>query len=136
MGIDIGSITGSGDGGRIIKKDVDSFAPQQGKPAQAASPSEAAKAAPAAVPAGQVSFDEVPVSQMRKIIAKRLAESKFTAPHFYLTMSIDMDQAVKSRARLNETSPVKISFNDFVLKATAVSVLKQHPCREQQLAWR
>ena len=73
-----------------------------------------------------MSFDEVPVSQMRKIIAKRLAESKFTAPHFYLTMSIDMDKAVESRSKLNELSPVKISFNDIVLKAAAVA-LKQHP---------
>ena len=75
---------------------------------------------------GVVSFDEVPVSQMRKIIAKRLAESKFTAPHFYLTMSIDMDNAVAIRPKLNEISPVKISFNDIVLKAVSVA-LKQHP---------
>ena len=67
-----------------------------------------------------------PVSQMRKTIAKRLVDSKFTSPHFYLTMSIDMDKAVESRAKLNETSPVKISFNDIVLKACAVA-LKQHP---------
>jgi len=75
---------------------------------------------------GGVSFDEVPVSQMRKIIAKRLTESKFTAPHFYLTMNIDMDKAVESRPKLNELSPIKISFNDIVLKAVAVA-LKQHP---------
>ena len=68
----------------------------------------------------------MPVSQMRKTIARRLAESKFSAPHFYLTMSINMDQAVESRARINEMAPVKISFNDMVLKAVAVS-LKQHP---------
>src|SRR5260221_671050 len=82
----------------------------------------------AVIPAsiGQVSYDEVPVSQMRKSIAKRLAESKFTAPHFYVTMSIDMDKAVESRARMNEVSPVKISFNDIVLKAVAIA-LKQHP---------
>ncbi len=77
-------------------------------------------------PAGQVSFDDVPVSQMRKVIAKRLAESKFTAPQFYLTIQVDMDQAVASRGKINETSPVKISFNDFVLKATALA-LKKHP---------
>ena len=88
----------------------------------------AAETKPAAVQSviGQVSFDEVPVSQMRKVIAKRLAESKFTAPHFYLTMSIDMDNAVETRIKLNELSPVKISFNDLVLKAAAVA-LKQHP---------
>lgn len=122
-GIDINKVSGSGDGGRIVKSDIDNF-----KPAAAQSASGApAKSAPAAQqPAGQVSFDEVPVSQMRKVIAKRLAESKFTAPHFYLTMSIDMDAAVASRAKLNEVSKVKISFNDLVLKACAVA-LKQHP---------
>ena len=87
--------------------------------------------APAAKAAGGGSeaprgFKEVPVSQMRKVIAKRLAESKFSAPHFYLTMSIDMDNAVESRAKMNEVSKVKISFNDLVLKACAVA-LKQHP---------
>ncbi|HTQ66564.1 MAG TPA: pyruvate dehydrogenase complex dihydrolipoamide acetyltransferase [Puia sp.] len=121
-GIDISQVLGSGDGGRIIKKDIDSFVPSaasvQAQPAkQMVAPSSSA---------GQVSFDEVPVSQMRKIIAKRLAESKFSAPHFYLTMSIDMDKAVESRTRLNEVAPVKISFNDIVLKAVAVA-LKQHP---------
>ncbi|MEP6748432.1 MAG: dihydrolipoamide acetyltransferase family protein, partial [Bacteroidota bacterium] len=75
---------------------------------------------------GQVSFDEVPVTQMRKAIAKSLSGSLFTAPHFYVTMSIDMDQAVESRAKLNEVSKVKISFNDMVLKACAIA-LKQHP---------
>jgi len=78
------------------------------------------------VPSGTVSFDEVPVSQMRKTIARRLSESLFTAPHFYLTMSIDMDAAVAARAKMNENAKVKISFNDLVLKATALA-LKQHP---------
>jgi len=73
-----------------------------------------------------VSYEEVPVSQMRKVIAKRLAESMFTAPHFYVTMTIDMDRVIESRARMNEVSPVKISFNDIVLKAVAIA-LKQHP---------
>ena len=124
-GIDISKVHGSGDGGRIIKKDIDSFVPA----ASVSSAQQTQAAKPAFVPAapvGQVSFDEVPVSQMRKTIAKRLAESKFTAPHFYLTMSIDMDKAVDSRAKLNEVAPVKISFNDLVLKAAAVA-LKQHP---------
>ena len=121
-GIDISKVSGSGDGGRIIKADIDNYTP-----AAKAATAEAPKAATApAAPAGQVSFTEVPVSQMRKVIAKRLAESKFTAPHFYLTMSIDMDAAVASRAKLNEVSKVKISFNDLVLKACAVA-LKQHP---------
>jgi len=154
-GIDLKYVKGSGDNGRIVKQDVDSFSPVQQQAAtaqpqaqplqqqpqtevtqpaaqqQAAlqTPEKAAepKAAAAAQPAiGQVSFDEVPVTQMRKTIARRLAESKFTAPHFYLTMSIDMDRAVETRVKLNELSPVKISFNDMVLKAVAVS-LKQHP---------
>ncbi|HEY4336324.1 MAG TPA: pyruvate dehydrogenase complex dihydrolipoamide acetyltransferase [Puia sp.] len=123
-GIDISKVAGSGDNGRIVKKDVDGFVP--GKSEAPAQTSGAGKGVVPAAATGQVSYDEVPVSQMRKIIAKRLAESKFTAPHFYVTMSIDMDNAVESRARLNEVSPVKISFNDLVLKAVAVA-LKQHP---------
>lgn len=126
-GIDISKVAGSGDNGRIVKKDIDNFVPGQTAPAAASQPAATpAKSAVPAAPAGQVSFEEVPVSQMRKVIAKRLAESKFTAPHFYVTMSIDMDKAVESRAKLNEVSPVKISFNDIVLKAVAVA-LKQHP---------
>ncbi len=125
-GIDITKVQGSGDSGRIIKADIDNY-----KPAAAPSKQEVVQSSPAQqqvaqIPTGQVSFDEVEVSQMRKVIAKRLAESKFGAPHFYLTMAIDMDAAVASRARINETSPVKISFNDFVLKACAIA-LKQHP---------
>jgi len=120
-GIDLKLVQGTGDGGRIVKSDVDNY-----KPAAKAETAAATKPATVSAPAGQVSFDEVPVSQMRKVIAKRLAESKFTAPHFYLTMVIDMDSAVASRAKLNEVSKVKISFNDLVLKACAVA-LKQHP---------
>lgn len=126
-GIDLKAVQGSGDDGRITKKDIENYKgepkSEAQQPAKGAQP--AAAAAPAA-PAGQVSFDETPISQMRKVIAKRLAESKFTAPHFYLTMSIDMDKAVESRAKLNEISSVKISFNDMVLKACAIA-LKQHP---------
>jgi pyruvate dehydrogenase E2 component (dihydrolipoamide acetyltransferase) len=134
-GIDLRYVKGSGDNGRITKNDIDGYkapapppatapaAPEQ-KQTVGAAPAGAQKA-PAA-PAGQESFDEVPVSQMRKVIARRLSESLFTAPHFYITMSIDMDAAVAARVKLNETSPVKISFNDLVLKAVAVA-LKQHP---------
>ncbi len=75
---------------------------------------------------GEEKFTEKPVTQMRKVIAKRLAESLFTAPHFYLTMSIDMDNAMAARTKMNEYAPVKISFNDIVIKAVAVA-LKQHP---------
>jgi len=129
-GIDISKVPGSGDNGRIVKKDVDSYPPAAASASGGASQS-AVQVAQAgkpvtAVPSGQVSYEDVPVSQMRKVIAKRLAESKFTAPHFYITMSIDMDNAVEARGKLNEVSPVKISFNDLVLKAVAVA-LKQHP---------
>ncbi len=122
-GIDISRIKGSGDGGRIIKADIDNY--KAGSAPAAAAPAKAATVASTGSHL-QPQFDETPVSQMRKVIAKRLAESKFTAPHFYLTMSIDMDAAVASRARLNEMSKVKISFNDLVLKACAIA-LKQHP---------
>jgi len=124
-GIDLKYVKGTGDNGRITKSDVEGYQPSSAAAPQVAAPS-ANKSTPPAVPAGQVSFDEVPVSQMRKTIARRLAESKFTAPHFYLTMSIDMDAAVAARGRINEVSPVKISFNDMVLKAVATA-LKQHP---------
>ncbi|HEX8039552.1 MAG TPA: pyruvate dehydrogenase complex dihydrolipoamide acetyltransferase [Chryseosolibacter sp.] len=124
-GIDIAQIPGSGDHGRITKRDVENFKPS----AQPAAPREG-KAAPAPVTlpkvVGQESFEEVPVSQMRKTIARRLAESKFTAPHFYLTMEINMDKAVDARKSINEISPVKISFNDIVIKAVAAA-LRQHP---------
>lgn len=120
-GIDISQVHGSGDNGRITKRDIDNFVPSKKQaPAPAVAPQ------PAKAPAGEVSFEDVPVSQMRKVIAKRLAESKFSSPHFYLTIAIDMDNAVAGRTRLNEVSPVKISFNDLVLKACAVA-LRLHP---------
>ncbi|MBL7734955.1 MAG: pyruvate dehydrogenase complex dihydrolipoamide acetyltransferase [Chitinophagaceae bacterium] len=125
-GIDLAQVQGSGDNGRIIKKDVDGFVPKKEDDRRSNIASETPASAIAKAPAGEVSFEEVPVSQMRKTIAKRLAESKFTAPHFYLTIAIDMDNAVASRTRINEVSPVKISFNDMVLKACAVA-LKAHP---------
>jgi pyruvate dehydrogenase E2 component (dihydrolipoamide acetyltransferase) len=120
-GIDLSKLHGSGDFGRIIKKDVAEYSPAESAPAQTQK-----AIAVSAAPAGQISFDDVPVSQMRKVIAKRLSEAKFSAPEFYLTITVDMDQAVSSRARINENAPVKISFNDFVLKATALA-LKKHP---------
>lgn len=121
-GIDLGSIQGSGDGGRIVKSDVDNYKPSAAQPASKGT----AAATTATAPTGQVSFEEVPVSQMRKTIARRLSEVKFSAPEIYLTMEINMDKAVASRAQLNEVSPNKISFNDLVIKACAVA-LKQHP---------
>ena len=124
-GIDLKYVKGSGDNGRITKSDVDAFTPQ----AQAATTTSVSAhvVAPAVTYAsGTVSFDEVPVSQMRKVIAKRLSESLFTAPHFYLTMRVDMDAAIAARGVLNADGKTKISFNDMVLKATALA-LKVHP---------
>ncbi len=123
-GIDLRYVKGTGDGGRITKTDIDNYTPAS--PATASATAAASKATATSAPAGQVSFEDVPVSQMRKVIAKRLSESLFTAPHFYLTMSIDMDAAVAARGKINEVAPVKVSFNDMVLKATALA-LKQHP---------
>jgi len=123
-GIDISKVPGSGDGGRIIKRDVDNYVPAAASATTTGAP--AKTTAPATQVAGQVSFEDVPVSQMRKTIARRLSEVKFSAPEFYLTMEINMDKAVESRAKLNDISPVKISFNDMVLKACALA-LKQHP---------
>lgn len=123
-GIDLKYVKGTGDNGRITKFDIDGYVPVTASANQAAS-----AAAPAFVQSAQqgvVSFEDQPVSQMRKTIARRLSESLFTAPHFYITMTIDMDAAVAARAKINEVAPVKISFNDMVVKATALS-LKQHP---------
>jgi pyruvate dehydrogenase E2 component (dihydrolipoamide acetyltransferase) len=119
-GFDIRQINGSGEGGRIVKRDIENFVPAAAPVAQTA-----AQGVHAPV-IGQESFREEKVSQMRKVIAKRLAESKFGAPHFYLTMEINMDKAMEARKSMNEISPVKISFNDMVIKACASS-LRQHP---------
>lgn len=149
-GIDIHQLHGSGDNGRIVKRDVDTFtpsaqpapqaapaAPQQAAPAQAqpqvaAAPApQKAAAAPAQVPAftpasGTEGHTDIPLTQMRRIIAQRLAESKFSAPHFYLRMTITMDKAMEARTAMNNVSPVKISFNDMVIKAVAMA-LRKHP---------
>lgn len=120
-GVDISLVKGSGEGGRIVKRDIENFNPATAQ--AAAAPTAMATSATAV---GQESFKEEKVSQMRKVIAKRLAESKFTAPHFYLTMEINMDKAIEARKSMNEVSPVKISFNDMVIKAAAAA-LRQHP---------
>lgn len=124
LGFDIGKIQGTGEGGRVTKHDVESYKPGATQVAK----TEGKSAAPVVLPQviGKESFEEVAVSQMRKTIARRLSESKFTAPHFYVTMEINMDKAVEARKSINEISPVKISFNDMVLKATAAA-LRQHP---------
>lgn len=123
-GIDISQIPGSGDGGRVVKADVDNFVPAAKTSAPAATA--ATPSAPAFVPAGQEGYTDAPLSQMRKVIAKRLSESKFTAPHFYLKIDVNMDKAIEARKSINEISPVKISFNDMVIKACALA-LRQHP---------
>ena len=107
---------GSGDSGRIVKRDIDWFKP--GMSVQSASGFSPAQT--------EEKYEEVPVTQMRKTIAKRLAESKFTAPHFYLTIEIDMDNAISARESVNAVTGAKISFNDFVIKSVAAS-LRQHP---------
>ena len=111
-GINIAQVKGSGDGGRIVKRDIENFEPS---------------AAPAAQTAGVENYTEEPVSQMRKTIAKRLSESKFTAPHFYLTIEMDMENAMAARSAINKAiDPAKISFNDMVIRAAAAA-LKKHP---------
>ncbi len=153
-GISLTTVLGSGDGGRIVKKDVEALIEQQ-KSAPVAQPTpEAAPATPPPVPQAPPqpdaqpqpqakaeptpevvpfhfsgsgdNYEDQPVSQMRKVIARRLGESKFSAPHFYLTVEINMENVVTLRKRVNEVAPTKISFNDFVIKAVAVS-LRQHP---------
>jgi len=126
QGLDLRRIQGSGDNGRIVRRDL------QGQAAAKAPAAAEALATPDLSawlnrPAGQgESFNDQPLSQMRKTIARRLTESKNAAPHFYLTMEIDMDQAVEARQRLNQNAPVKISINDLVIKAAAMA-LRQHP---------
>ena len=116
-GIDIKRVPGSGDGGRIVKADIDSF-----------KETAAVSTAPTLpeFKSGEEGYTDISNSQIRSVIARRLAESKFGAPHFYLTMEISMDNAVSARTQLNEVSPVKISFNDLIVKAAALA-LKQHP---------
>ena len=123
-GIDISKINGSGDGGRIVKKDIDSYIPAaktETKPDAAQQ-----KTVQPFAQTGQEGYQDIQLTQMRKTIARRLSESNFTAPHFFLTIEINMDNAISSRQSINEISPVKISFNDMVIKAAAMA-LRQHP---------
>ncbi len=113
-GIDLSIVQGSGENGRIVKRDLD------------AAPLKSPSTVVSTAVMGQESFTEVNVSQMRKTIAARLAESKFSAPHFYLTVEIQMDKAVTARAQMNAISDVKISMNDIVVKASAAA-LRKHP---------
>lgn len=119
-GIDLSRLTGSGENGRIIKKDIDNAVQNGVSAATAAAPMMMSTAIDPNI------YGDKPVSQMRKVIAKRLGQSKFSAPHFYLTMEIDMANAMTARAAINEDAPVRISYNDLVVKASAAA-LRKHP---------
>nr|WP_299175647.1 pyruvate dehydrogenase complex dihydrolipoamide acetyltransferase [uncultured Allomuricauda sp.] len=130
-GINLADVKGSGDHGRIVKRDVENFQPSQASASAPAvsAPVEASTpvvAAPINLPVGEESMEEVKNSNMRKAITKHLSASKFTAPHFYLTIEVDMDNAKASRAQINNLPDTKVSFNDMVLKACAMA-LKKHP---------
>jgi pyruvate dehydrogenase E2 component (dihydrolipoamide acetyltransferase) len=128
-GINLSQVKGSGENGRIVKSDVENFTASAPVAATQSTSQPEAQATPAAkpfVPAGEVVTEEIKNSQMRKIIAKRLAESLFTAPHYNLTIEVSMDEAMKSRAMINSVPDTKVSFNDMVIKACAMA-LKKHP---------
>lgn len=121
-GVTLEQVKGTGEQGRIVRRDVEAFIETATTAAPVAAP---AKPTPAVMAEGSA-YEDIPVNQMRRTIARRLGESMFTAPHFYLTIPINMDKAVDTRKKINEVSPVKISFNDIVLKSVAVA-LRQHP---------
>ncbi|RVT75721.1 pyruvate dehydrogenase [Flavobacterium sufflavum] len=129
-GIQLNQVKGSGENGRIVKSDIENFTPAAAAPQAATAPAKAESAtAPAPkpyVPAGQIATEEIKNSQMRKIIAKRLSESLFTAPHYNLVIEVTMDEAMKSRGIINSVPDTKVSFNDMVIKASALA-LKKHP---------
>jgi len=119
-GVDLSQLKGSGDEGRIVKKDVEAFLEQKNQPiAQPTAPKTVEVAA-----AGE--YEDFPVSQMRKTIARRLSESKFSAPHFYLTTEVVMDKCIETRVKVNKLTETKVSFNDFIIKAAA-KALTLHP---------
>ncbi len=122
-GINISQVKGSGENGRIVKADIDNYVPVA-KPVETSAKTTSTQAP--SVVLGEESYEDIPLNQMRKTIARRLSESKFSAPEFYLTMEINMDKAMAARVSMNEISPVKISFNDMVIKAAAASLTK-HP---------
>jgi pyruvate dehydrogenase E2 component (dihydrolipoamide acetyltransferase) len=123
-GIQLDELEGSGEGGRIIKRDIDNFKPKAAAPQQQ-STNTGANAVKSFTP-GQESHTDYPISQMRSVVARRLSESMFTAPHFYLRMTIKMDKAMEARTAMNAVSPAKISFNDYIIKACAMA-LRKHP---------
>jgi len=134
-GIDLSQVDGSGENGRVVKKDIENYKPKE-KPAEQPEQTKSTESKPAPKeeskpveiykPVGEEQFEEVKNSSMRKTIAKRLGESKFTAPHYYLDIEVDMDNAIKSRKQINEIPDTKVSFNDLVIKATAMA-LRKHP---------
>lgn len=133
-GINLAQVKGSGENGRIVKNDIENFIPSAASPSAAVSEATATVAAVKPfVPAGEVFKEEITNSQMRKTIARRLSESKFTAPHYYLTIELDMDNAIASRNMINGLPETKVSFNDMVIKASAMA-LKKHPQVNSQ--WR
>ena len=127
-GIDLSQVKGSAENGRIVKKDVENFRPTAAPAAAAAPAASPSEATTISLPqfVGEERYTEKPVNQMRKTIARRLSESLYSAPHFYLTVSIDMENAIAARKQINEVAPVKVSYNDMVVKAVAAA-LKQHP---------
>ncbi|KAB8154038.1 pyruvate dehydrogenase complex dihydrolipoamide acetyltransferase [Kordia sp. TARA_039_SRF] len=129
-GIDLTQVQGTGDNGRIIKRDVENYKPAAKEaPAAKETSAPATETAPVVtpfVPAGEESSEEVKNSQMRKTIARRLGESKFSAPHYYLTVELDMDNAIASRKTINDIPDIKVSFNDMIVKACAMA-LRKHP---------
>ncbi|MBT8236861.1 MAG: 2-oxo acid dehydrogenase subunit E2 [Bacteroidia bacterium] len=137
-GISLTEVKGTGEQGRIVKRDIENFSPAAKSEAPAPTPVATAAATtpdtgiagsaiqPIALPVGEEGSEEVKNSQMRKVIAKRLSESKFTAPHYYLTIEVDMTQAKASRVKINDLPDTKVSFNDLVLKACALA-LRKHP---------
>ncbi len=120
-GYDLAYIRGTGEGGRIVKRDIEDFVPVSPK-----SQTFSSLYSPSVAEVKEEVYEDVPVSNMRKTIAKRLSESKLSAPHFYLTASVDMDQVVVSRTSINEYAPIKVSFNDIIIKATALAI-RHHP---------
>ena len=128
-GIKLDLVPGSGENGRIVKRDIEGYKPAAAAPAKAEAPAKDTASPSAPRPASAVgveSYEDVPLTQMRKTIARRLGESLFTAPHFYLTMEINMDKAIEARKSINDFAASKVSFNDLVIKAAAAA-LKQNP---------
>ena len=125
-GINLADVKGSGENGRIVKKDVENYTPAAAVEATPTQTTQTATPLATYTPVGEEFYEEVKNSQMRKVIAKRLGESKFTAPHYYLTIELDMDSAIASRKTINALPETKVSFNDMIVKACAMA-LKKHP---------